>query len=149
MEVILLEKIGGLGNLGDKVRVKGGFGRNYLIPYGKAVSATPTNVAHFEARRSELEASANERLAAAQARAEKLAGLKLTLKANAGDEGKLFGSVGTRDIADAVTAASGVEVGKSEVRMPNGVIRTLGDFEIDLQLHGDVTQTISVSVVPL
>jgi large subunit ribosomal protein L9 len=149
MEVILLEKVGGLGNLGDKVRVKGGFGRNYLIPYGKAVSATPANVAHFEARRAELEAAANERLAAAQARAEKLAGLKVTIKANSGDEGKLFGSVGTRDIADAVTAASGIEVGKSEVRLPNGVIRTLGDFEIDLQLHGDVTQTISVSVVPL
>jgi large subunit ribosomal protein L9 len=149
MEVILLEKVGGLGNLGDKVRVKGGFGRNYLIPYGKAVSATPVNVAHFEARRAELEAAANERLAAAQARAEKLAGLKVTIKANSGDEGKLFGSVGTRDIADAVTAASGIEVGKSEVRLPNGVIRMLGDFEIDLQLHGDVTQTISVSVVPL
>ena len=149
MEVILLEKVGGLGNLGDKVRVKGGFGRNFLIPYGKAVSATPANIAHFEARRSELEAAANERLAAAQARAEKLAGLKITIQANAGDEGKLFGSIGTRDIADAVSSASGVEVGKSEVRLPNGVLRAIGDFEIDLQLHSDVTQPITVSIVPL
>ena len=149
MEVILLENVGGLGHLGDKVRVKGGFGRNYLIPYGKAVSATPANIAHFEARRAELEAAAAERLAAAQARGEKLAGLKITIQANAGDEGKLFGSVGTRDIADAVTAAAGIEVGKSEVRLPNGVIRTLGEFEVVLQLHADVNQAVTVSVVPL
>jgi large subunit ribosomal protein L9 len=149
MDVILLEKVGGLGNLGDKVKVKGGFGRNFLIPYGKAVSATPANVAHFEARRAELEASASERLAAAQARAEKLTGLKVTIRGNSGDEGKLFGSVGTRDIAEAVTSAAGIEVGKSEVRMPNGVIRNIGDFEVDVQLHSDVTVTIAVSVVPL
>ena len=146
MDVILLEKVGGLGNLGDKVRVKGGFGRNFLIPYGKAVSSTSGNVAKFEAQRAELEKSAAERLAAAQARAEKLAGLKVTISANAGDEGKLFGSIGTRDVADAVTAA-GHEVGKHEVRMPNGVIRAIGDVEIDLQLHSDVTTTITVSVV--
>lgn len=149
MDVILLEKVGGLGNLGDKVKVKGGFGRNFLIPYGKAVSATPANVAHFEAQRAELEANAAERLAAAQARAEKLIGLKVTIKGNSGDEGKLFGSIGTRDIAEAVTAAAGIEVGKSEVRMPNGVIRNTGDFEVDVQLHSDVTVTIGVSVVPL
>ena len=146
MEVILLEKVGGLGNLGDKVRVKGGFGRNFLIPYGKAVSATPDNVARFEAQRAELEKSAGERLAVAQARAEKLAGLKVTITANCGDEGKLFGSIGTRDIADAITA-TGTEVSKSEVRLPNGVIRAIGDFEIALQLHSDVTQTVAVSVV--
>lgn len=146
MDVILLEKVGGLGNLGDKVRVKGGFGRNFLIPYGKAVSATADNVAKFEAQRAELEKSAAERLAAAQARAEKLAGLKVIISANAGDEGKLFGSIGTRDVADAVTAA-GHDVGKHEVRMPNGVIRAIGDVEIDLQLHSDVTATITVSVV--
>lgn len=146
MDVILLEKVGGLGNLGDKVRVKGGFGRNFLIPYGKAVSATADNLAKFEAQRAELEKSAAERLAAAQARAEKLAGLKVTIAANAGDEGKLFGSIGTRDIADAVTAA-GHEVGKHEVRMPNGVIRAIGEVEIDLQLHSDVTATITVAVV--
>jgi large subunit ribosomal protein L9 len=148
MEVILLEKIGGLGGLGDKVRVKGGFGRNFLIPYGKAVSATADNMARFEAQRAELERTAGERLAAAQARAETLAGLKVTITANSGDEGKLFGSIGTRDIADAVTAA-GIAVSKSEVRLPNGVIRTIGDFEVDLQLHSEVTQTISVSIVPL
>ena len=149
MEVILLEKVSGLGNLGDKVRVKGGFGRNYLIPYGKAVSATPGNVAQFEARRVELEATSAERLSAAQARAEKLAGLKISIQANCGDEGKLFGSVGTRDIADAISAAAGIEISKSEVRLPNGVLRTTGDFEIDLQLHSDVTQTIALSIVPL
>lgn len=148
MDVILLEKIGGLGGLGDKVRVKGGFGRNFLIPYGKAVSATPENLSRFEAQRAELERAANERLAAAQARAETLAGLKVTITANSGDEGKLFGSIGTRDIADAVTAA-GQTVSKSEVRLPNGVIRTIGDFEVDLQLHSEVTQTITVSIVPL
>jgi large subunit ribosomal protein L9 len=148
MEVILLEKVGGLGNLGDKVRVKGGFGRNFLIPYGKAVSATADNVARFEQQRADLEKAAGERLAAAQARAEKLAGLKIEIKANAGDEGKLFGSIGTRDIADAVTA-TGTEVCKSEVRLPNGVIRTIGEFEIALQLHSDVTQTIALAVVPL
>ncbi|MBP8926810.1 MAG: 50S ribosomal protein L9 [Pseudomonadales bacterium] len=146
MDVILLEKVGGLGNLGDKVKVKSGFGRNFLVPYGKAVSATADNVARFEAQRAELEKKAAEHAALAQARAEKLAGLKITITANAGDEGKLFGSVGTRDIADAITAA-GNEVSKSEVRMPNGVIRTIGDFEINLHLHSDITQTITVSVV--
>ena len=146
MDIILLEKVGGLGNLGDKVRVKGGFGRNFLIPYGKAVSATTDNVARFEAKRAELEKGAMERLAAAQARAEKLSGLKVTIAANAGDEGKLFGSIGTRDVADAITA-TGNEVGKSEVRMPNGVIRAIGDFQIDVQLHSDVTATVTISVV--
>ena len=146
MDIILLEKVGGLGNLGDKVRVKGGFGRNFLIPYGKAVSATSGNVARFEAKRVELEKGAMERLAAAQARADKLSGLKVIIAANAGDEGKLFGSIGTRDVADAITA-TGNEVGKSEVRMPNGVIRAIGDFEIDVQLHSDVTATVTVSVV--
>jgi large subunit ribosomal protein L9 len=148
MEVILLEKVGGLGNLGDKVKVKSGYGRNYLIPYGKAASATAENVAQFEARRAELEKSAADRRAEADARAAKLAGLKITIPANAGEEGKLFGSVGTRDVAEAVTAA-GVAVAKSEVRMPNGVIRTIGEFEIELQLHSDVSSTITVAVVPL
>jgi len=148
MDVILLEKVGGLGNLGDKVKVKGGFGRNYLIPYGKAVSATAENVARFEARRAELEKSAAERKAGAEARAQKLEGVSVTIKANCGDEGKLFGSIGTRDIADAITAA-GTEVSKSEVRLPNGVIRTTGEFDVELQLHAEVTQTVKVSVVPL
>lgn len=148
MEIILLERIGGVGNLGDKVKVKGGFGRNYLIPYGKAVSATAKNLEQFEVRRAELEKAAGERRAAADARAAKLEGMKVTISANAGDEGKLFGSVGTRDIADAVTAA-GVPVNKSEVRLPNGLIRNIGDFAVELQLHSDLMQGITVSVVPL
>jgi large subunit ribosomal protein L9 len=148
MDVILLEKVGGLGNLGDKVKVKSGFGRNYLIPYGKAVSATAENVARFEARRAELEKAAADRRAAAEARAEKLAGLTVTIKANCGDEGKLFGSIGTRDIAEAITA-TGTEVNKSEVRLPNGVLRSTGEFDIDVQLHAEVTQTVKVTVVPL
>ena len=147
--MLFRSKVSGLGNLGDKVRVKGGFGRNFLIPYGKAVSATTANVAQFEARRAELESASAEKLSTARARAEKLAGIKVTIQANCGEEGKLFGSIGTRDIADAVSAAAGVELSKSEVRLPNGVLRTTGDFEIDLQLHTDVTQTVAVSVVPL
>ena len=147
MEVILLEKVGKLGNIGDKVTVKAGFGRNYLVPQGKAVAATKANIADFEARRAELEAAAAEKIAGAEARAEKLAELAVTIEANAGDEGKLFGSVGTRDIADAITAA-GVEVSKSEVKLPEGVLREVGEFEIDVQLHADVTATINLSVVP-
>ena len=146
MQVILLEKVGRLGNLGDKVNVKPGYGRNFLLPYGKAVAATETNIAEFEQRRAELEAAAAGRRAAAEARAAKLAELAVTIGANAGDEGKLFGSIGTRDIADAITAA-GVAVEKSEVRLPNGVIREVGEFEVDVQLHSEVTQTIKLVVV--
>lgn len=146
MQVILLEKVGRLGNLGDQVNVKPGYGRNYLIPYGKAVAATKENIAEFERRRAELEAAAAERRAAAEARAAKLAELVVTIAANAGDEGKLFGSIGTRDIADAVTAA-GVEVHKSEVRLPNGVIREVGEFEVTIQLHSDVSQEVKLRVV--
>jgi large subunit ribosomal protein L9 len=147
MEVILLEKIRNLGDLGDKVKVANGYGRNYLVPHGKAVPATKENIEHFEARRAELEKQAAEQLAAAQARAEKLNDLTVTIQANAGDEGKLFGSIGTRDIADAVTAA-GVEVSKSEVKMPNGVIRNVGEYQLELLLHSDVSATITVKVVP-
>ena len=148
MNVILLEKVGGLGNLGDQVKVAGGYGRNFLIPYGKAVSATADNIARFEARRAELEKTAAERKAAAAAPAEKHAGQVGTNKANSGDQGKRLGSIGTRDIADAITA-TGTEVGKSEVRLPTGVIRNTGEFDIDLQLHAEVTQTIKLSVTPL
>ena len=148
MEVILLENIGSLGDLGDKVDVKAGFGRNYLIPHGKAVPATADNIAQFEARRAELEAAAAETLAAAQARAETINGLGLiSIAANAGEEGKLFGSIGTRDIADAVTAA-GAEIDKSEVRLPEGALRELGEYEIAIQVHGDVTAMVAVAVVP-
>lgn len=148
MEVILLEKTRNLGNLGDKVKVRSGYGRNFLIPQGKAVPATESNIKHFQERRAELEKQANEKLAAAQARAERLTEIAaVTVPAKAGDEGKLFGSVGTRDIADAITAA-GLQVSKAEVLMPNGLIRNVGDFEITLQLHSDVAATIKVSVVP-
>jgi large subunit ribosomal protein L9 len=148
MEVILLENNRNLGELGDKVNVRAGYGRNFLIPQGKAVPATEANIKHFEERRAELEKAAADKLAEAQARADKLTELaSVTIPAKAGDEGKLFGSVGTRDIADAITAA-GVEVTKAEVLLPIGAIRTAGDYDIDLQVHSDVTATIKVSVVP-
>jgi len=146
MEVILLEKIGKLGNLGDKVSVKSGFGRNYLVPQGKAVPATATNVAKFEERRAELEAAAAEKLAVATARAEALNELQVTITSKCGDEGKLFGSIGTRDIADAITAA-GANVDKSEVRLPEGALRAIGEFGIDIQLHAEVTAIVNLAVV--
>lgn len=148
MDVILLENIGNLGNLGDKVSVKSGYGRNFLIPQGKAVPATEANLAEFEARRAELEAQAAAVQTEAEKRAEALNGLGLiTIAANAGEEGKLFGSVGTRDIAEAVTAA-GIAVEKSEVRLPEGALREVGEYEINIQLHGDVTAIIALAVVP-
>ena len=147
MDVILLEKVGKLGNIGDKVAVKPGFGRNFLIPQGKALPANEKNLAEFEARRAELEAAAAEKVSEATARAEKVAELaEVTITAKAGDEGKLFGSIGTRDIADAITAA-GIEVAKAEVKLPEGALREIGEFEIDLQLHTEVTQAILIKVV--
>jgi len=145
MQVILLEKVGRLGNLGDQVNVKAGYSRNYLLPFGKAVRATADNVAKFEERRAELEKAAAEKKAVAEARAEQLSALTLTIAANAGDEGKLFGSIGTRDIADVITAA-GVEVAKSEVRLPEGALRNTGEFDIDIQVHSEVTATIKLTV---
>lgn len=146
MEVILLEKVAKLGDLGDKVNVKSGFGRNFLIPYGRAVSATKENLADFETRRAELQAAADASLAAAQVRAEGLADFSITIEANAGDEGKLFGSIGTRDVADAISAA-GQEVKKSEVTMSMGVIREVGSYEITLRLHSDVSVVATINVV--
>lgn len=146
MEVILLEKIANLGNLGDKVAVKAGYARNFLLPFGKATPANAANVEAFEARRAELEKIAAEKKAEAEARAAKLAELTVTIAANAGEEGKLFGSIGTRDIADAVTAA-GVEIEKSEVRLPEGPLRNVGEFDIDLHLHTDVEATVKLVVV--
>jgi len=146
MEVILLDKVGKLGAIGDKVTVKSGYGRNYLLPQGKAVAATAKNVADFEARRAELEAAAAAKIAEATARAEKLAELTVTIAANAGDEGRLFGSIGTRDIAEAITAA-GVAVAKSEVRLPEGVLRETGSYEINVQLHAEVLQTVKLNVI--
>jgi large subunit ribosomal protein L9 len=148
MEVILLENISKLGRLGQTVNVKAGFGRNYLIPQGKAVHATEANTAAFEARRVELEAAAAVQLAAAQLRADAINALGLiSITANAGEEGKLFGSVGTRDIAEAIVAL-GCEVDKSEVRLPSGALRELGEYEIAIQVHGDVTAMVAVAVIP-
>jgi large subunit ribosomal protein L9 len=146
MEVILLEKVGKLGSLGDKVSVRSGYGRNFLIPFGKAVPANDANIAEFEARRAELEKAAAEKLAQAQARAAQLNDKSVTIVSKAGDEGKLFGSIGVRDIADAVTA-SGVEVAKSEVKLPQGSLRNVGEFDITLQLHSEVNATIKLVVV--
>ncbi|UTW45122.1 50S ribosomal protein L9 [bacterium SCSIO 12696] len=146
MEVILLEKVGKLGSIGDKVNVKAGYGRNYLIPNGKAVFATDANIAEFEARRADLEKAAADALAAAEARAAKLDDAAVTIEANAGDEGKLFGSVGTDAIAEALES-TGAEVVKSEVRLPEGAIREVGEYEVDIQLHAEVTRTIKLSVV--
>ncbi|MCG8380381.1 MAG: 50S ribosomal protein L9 [Proteobacteria bacterium] len=147
MDVILLEKVHRLGDLGDQVKVKPGFGRNYLIPSGKAVSATPENIARFDARRAELEKQQQEALIKANERAEKLNDLGVSVARKAGAEGKLFGSVGTIDIAEAVSN-SGVELAKHEIRLPEGPIRTIGEHELTVQLHADVAATIKVNVVP-
>jgi len=147
MNIILLEKIPNLGNLGDKVSVRPGYGRNYLIPQGKAVAATAEKLAEFEQRRAELEKKAAAEMAAAMARSAALGQLSVTIKQKAGEEGRLYGSVGTKDIADAVTAA-GVELHKHEVRLPTGPIRHTGDYEIKLQIHGDVVATLALKVVP-
>lgn len=147
MEVILLDKITHLGGLGDKVNVKSGFARNYLFPQAKAVMATKENLAAFEARRAELEAKIAAELTAAQDRAAKLTALgTVTIATKAGDEGKLFGSIGTRDIADAIKAA-GVEVAKSEVRLPTGALRNVGEYDIAIHVHADVNTTIKVAIV--
>ena len=147
MEVILLDKIAKLGGLGDKVTVKSGYARNFLLPKGKAVFASKANIEHFEARRADLEKNLAEQLAAAQARAAKLTELaEVTIASKAGEEGKLFGSIGTRDIADAISEA-GVEVVKAEVRLPLGSIRETGEFDIVIHVHNDVDATIKVVVI--
>ena len=148
MQLILLQKVTNLGNLGDKVNVKPGFGRNFLVPQGKAVPATAANLAEFEARRAEYEAKANDALAAAEARKARLEGAVVTIHANASTEGKLYGSVGPREIADAITRQLGVEVGKSEVVMGEGPIRHTGETEVIVHLHADVESTVKVVVVP-
>ena len=146
MDVILLEKIDRLGTLGDVVSVKPGYARNFLLPSGKAKIATEENVKELEARRAELEKLAAEALAAAQVRAEKLNGMSVEITSKAGTEGKLFGSIGTADIADAIKAA-GVEVEKKEVRLPTGAIRMADEYDIDLHLHTDVDATVKVVVI--
>lgn len=146
MELILLEKIANLGDLGDKVAVKSGYGRNYLVPQGKAVLATPEKLAEFEQRRTELEKKAATELAAAEARRKKISALSLEIIQKAGEEGKLFGSVGAQDITDAVTQA-GTEIHKHEVRLPTGVLRHTGDYEIELQLHTGVIANLALKIV--
>jgi len=145
MEVILLEKVHNLGKLGDKVKVRSGYGRNYLIPLRMAVPATEENVKKLESMRAELEKAQADALAKAEARAAALKDKVVTITARAGDEGKLFGSVGTVDIADALTAG-GAAVEKREVRLPNGPLRTVGDHQVELQLHADVNVLITVHV---
>ena len=146
MEVILLEKVHKLGDLGDQVKVKPGYGRNFLIPSGKAVSATQDNIAKFEARRTELETQQQKALGEATARAEKLNGVSVTISRKAREEGKLYGSVGTADIADAVSEA-GVELAKNEVHLPDGPLHTTGEHEISISLPADVEAKVKVIVV--
>ena len=146
MQIILLEKVANLGNLGDVVKVKDGYARNFLIPQRKAKRATPAAMAEFEARRTELEKVAAEKLSAAQAVAEKMSGLAVSVARKAGMDGRLFGSVGNADIAEALKAA-GFEVDKSDVRMPEGPLKAIGEFPIDVALHTDVLASITVAVV--
>jgi len=145
MDVILLQKVANLGKIGDRVKVKSGYGRNYLLPSGRATLATAANVARFELRRAELERIAGEELGSAQQRAETLRDFRITITAKAGSEGKLFGSVGTSDIAEACTAA-GQKVNRSEVRLPTGPIRQVGEHHVTLHLHTDVEVTILVII---
>jgi len=146
MELILLQKVTNLGNLGDKVKVKPGFGRNFLVPQGKAVPATAANLAEFEARRAEYEARATDALSNAEARKAKLEGAVVTIHANASTEGKLYGSVGPREIAEALTKA-GNEVSKSEVVLGEGAFRNVGEYEVVVHLHADVETPVKVNVV--
>lgn len=146
MEVILLQKVANLGNIGDKVKVKSGYGRNFLLPKGKATLATAENVARFESRRAEIEKAAKVELDAAEARAKKLEGFKLTLTAKAGGEGKLFGSVGTTDVAEGMRKA-GHQIERSEVRLPQGPIRQAGEHIVQLHLHTDLTVDLPVVII--
>ena len=146
MEVILLQKVANLGNIGDRVKVRSGFGRNFLLPQGKATLATAENVARFEERRAELERAAREHLSSAEERAVAMKDFKLTVRAKAGTEGKLFGSIGTSDIAEAVTR-EGFKIERSEVRLPSGPLRTIGEHVVSLHLHTDVDVPVHVTIV--
>jgi large subunit ribosomal protein L9 len=146
MEVILLEKVGNLGNLGETVRVKSGYGRNYLIPNRKAVPATKPNIEKFESQRADLEKAQADVVGKATARAESFVGLSITLKRKAGPEGKLYGSVGTADISQAV-AETGNVLAKNEVRLPDGPFRHIGEFDVEVNLHADITVSIKLSIV--
>jgi large subunit ribosomal protein L9 len=146
MDVILLQKVANLGNIGDRVKVRSGYGRNYLLPHGKATLATADNVARFEARRAELEKAAREHLSSAEERAAAMKDFKLTITAKAGTEGKLFGSIGTADIAEACQKA-GFKVERAEVRLPNGPLRMVGDHLVNLHLHADIDVPLAVLIV--
>ena len=146
MEIILLQKVANLGNIGDRVKVRSGFGRNFLLPQGKATLATADNIARFEARRAELERLAREQLSSAEERAAAMKDFKLTIQAKAGTEGKLFGSVGTSDIAEAATRV-GFKVERSEVRLPAGPLRMVGEHTVSLHLHADIDVPLHVSIV--
>jgi large subunit ribosomal protein L9 len=145
MDVILLEKVANLGNLGDRVQVRSGYARNFLLPKGKATLATPANVKKFEERRAELEKIAREALEGAEARKAKLEGFKVLIRAKAGNEGKLFGSIGTTDIAEAATAA-GQQIARAELRLPNGPLRTVGEHVVTVHLHTDVDVDLPVVI---
>ena len=146
MEIILLQKVANLGNIGDRVKVRSGFGRNFLLPQGKATLATPEHIAKFEARRAELEKVAREQLGSAEERAVAMKDFRLTITAKAGTEGKLFGSVGTSDIADACSR-EGFKVARSEVRLPNGPLRMVGEHQVTLHLHADIDVPLPVTIV--
>ncbi len=146
MEVILLQKVANLGNIGDRVKVRSGYGRNFLLPEGKATLATPDNVARFEARRTELERLAREHLTSATDRAQALKEFKLTIRAKAGTEGKLFGSIGTADIAEASTR-EGFKVERSEVRLPSGPLRMVGEHTVSVHLHADIDVPLHITIV--
>jgi len=146
MEVILLQKVANLGNIGDRVKVRSGFGRNFLLPQGKATLATPENIAHFETRHAELERLAREQLQSADERAAAMKDFKLTVQAKAGTEGKLYGSIGTSDIAEALTRA-GLRIERSEVRLPSGPLRMLGEHVVSLHLHADIDVPLHVSII--
>ncbi|MBK1619430.1 50S ribosomal protein L9 [Lamprobacter modestohalophilus] len=149
MDLILMKKVRGLGELGDKVSVRAGYGRNFLIPSGFAKPATADNLKAFDERRAELEREAADALAAAEARKAKLEGVIVTIPRKAGDEGRLFGSVGTADIAAAITEGGlGMELLKSEVRLPDGPFRAVGDYDVELHLHSDVAVTVRIEVIP-
>jgi len=146
MQVILLENVSNLGALGEQVNVKAGFGRNFLLPQKKAVPATAENVTQFEERRAELQKAADEKLAAAKARATEVEAADITIVTKSGDEGKLFGSITIRDIAEAA-GAKGLSLEKGEIKMPNGPIRELGEFEISIHLHPEVNAMLKVGVI--
>ncbi|WP_024890461.1 50S ribosomal protein L9 [Luteimonas huabeiensis] len=148
MQLILLQKVTNLGNLGDKVNVKPGYGRNYLVPQGKAVPATAANLAEFEARRAEYEAKAKAQFDEAAERLAKIQDVTVSLKANASSEGKLYGSVGPRDIAEALSAQAGVEIHKSEVVMGEGPLRHVGEYEVTVHLYADVEAQVKVVIEP-